>query len=261
MRGQNYKKSETEMGKQITKFMFYELYWSLIKNESEKTAGRLIKRICQYIFTGNKLPTLKDKKEAFVWSNIEDFLTRSKEAEINGKTLKTLNQQMRHFAFLETYYRAIDLMDDEQSGAYLKALCKYMFEGVETTELIPPADAYFTLAKLKLSLSKKRSNAAKTSRKTEKKSRQNDLSAVGENDIKETGKAMEEEIKPMTFEEFMGLHPAIKDDIYPNGRGILKSVDWARLNELIETDKSLEQNHSLYWLLQSEKCRAAINNG
>ena len=249
------------MGKQITKFMFYELYWSLIKNESEKTAGRLIKRICQYIFTGNKLPTLKDKKEAFVWSNIEDFLTRSKEAEINGKTLKTLNQQMRHFAFLETYYRAIDLMDDEQSGAYLKALCKYMFEGVETTELIPPADAYFTLAKLKLSLSKKRSNAAKTSRKTEKKSRQNDLSAVGENDIKETGKAMEEEIKPMTFEEFMGLHPAIKDDIYPNGRGILKSVDWARLNELIETDKSLEQNHSLYWLLQSEKCRAAINNG
>lgn len=46
------------MGKQITKFMFYELYWSLIKNESEETEGRLIKRICQYMFTGNKLPTL-----------------------------------------------------------------------------------------------------------------------------------------------------------------------------------------------------------
>ena len=58
------------------------------------------------MFTGNKLPTLKDKKEAFIWSNIEDFLIRSKEAEKNGKSLKTLNQQMRHFAFLETYYRA-----------------------------------------------------------------------------------------------------------------------------------------------------------
>ena len=104
------------MGNQITKFMFYELYWSLIKNESDQTAGRFIKRICQYMFTGNKLPTLKDKKEAFIWSNIEDFLIRSKEAEKNGKSLKTLNQQMRHFAFLETYYRAIDLMDDEQSG-------------------------------------------------------------------------------------------------------------------------------------------------
>lgn len=246
-----------EMGNQITKFMFYELYWSLIKNESEQTVGRFIKRICQYMFTGNKLPTLKDKKEAFIWSNIEDFLIRSKEAEKNGKSLKTLNQQMRHFAFLETYYRAIDLMEEEQSGAYLKALCKYMFDGIETTELKPPVDAYFALAKLKLSLSKKRSNAAKTSRKTEKKSHQNDLSAVGESDIKET----EEKMKPMTFEEFMGLHPAIKDDIYPNGRGVLKSVDWARLNELIETDKSFEQNHSLYWLLQSEKCRAAIKNG
>lgn len=135
LRGQNKKKSEMEMGNQITKFMFYELYWSLIKNESDQTAGRFIKRICQYMFTGNKLPTLKDKKEAFIWSNIEDFLIRSKEAEKNGKSLKTLNQQMRHFAFLETYYRAIDLMDDEQSGAYTKALCKYMFEGIETTDL------------------------------------------------------------------------------------------------------------------------------
>lgn len=249
------------MGKQITKFMCYELYWSLIKNESDQTAGRFIKRICQYMFTGNKLPTLKDKKEAFIWSNIEDFLIRSKEAEKNGKSLKTLNQQMRHFAFLETYYRAIDLMDDEQSGAYMKALCGYMFEGIETTELIPPADAYFALAKLRLSLSKKRSNAAKTSRKTEKNSHQNDLLTVGETDVKETGNTMEEERKPMTFDEFMRLHSAIKDDIYPNGRGILRRVNWARLNELIETDNSLEQSHSLYWLLQSEKCRAAIKNG
>ena len=238
------------MENQITKFMFYELYWSLIKNESEQTAGRFIKRICQYMFTGNKLPIIKDKKEAFIWSNIEDFLNRSKEAELNGKSLKTLNRQMRHFAFLETYYRAIDLMDDEQSGAYLKALCMYMFENVETTDLTPPADTYFALAKLKLSLSKKRSNAAKTSKKPDKKG-----------DITETAKRNEEERNMMSFEEFMRLHPAIKDDIYPNGRGILKSVDWARLNELIETDKSLEQNHSLYWLLQSEKCSEAINNG
>lgn len=238
------------MGNQITKFTFYELYWSLIKDETEEAVGRFIKRICQYMFTGNKLPTLKDKKEAFIWSNIEDFLIRSKEAEKNGKSLKTLNQQMRHFAFLETYYRAIDLMDDEQSGAYLKALCKYMFEGIETTKLIPPADSYFALAKLKLSLSKKRSNAAKTIRKTEKK-----------DDITGAEKGMEKESKPMTFDEFMRLHSAIKDDIYPNGRGILRRVNWARLNELIEADKSLEQSHSLYWLLQSEKCRVAIKNG
>ncbi len=238
------------MGNQITKFMFYELYWSLIKNETEQMAGRFIKRICQYMFTGNKLPTLKDKKETFIWSNIEDVLARSKEAEMNGKSLKTLNRQMRHFAFLETYYRAIDLMDEEQSGAYMKALCGYMFEGIETAELLPPIDAYFALAKLRLSLSKKRSNAAKTIRKTEKK-----------DDITGTGKGMEEERIQMTFDGFMKLHPAIKDDIYPNGRGILRRVNWARLNELIEADKSLEQSHSLYWLLQSEKCRAAIKNG
>lgn len=112
-----------------------------------------------------------------------------------------------------------------------------------------------------MSLSKKRSNAAKTSRKTSNKPRPNDLLTVGETDVKETGNAMEEERKPMTFDEFMKLHPAIKDNIYPNGRGVLKSVDWARLNELIETEQSLEQSHSLYWLLQNEKCRGAVNNG
>lgn len=132
---------------------------------------------------------------------------------------------------------------------------------IETTELIPPADAYFALAKLRLSLSKKRSNAAKASRKTAKKSHQNDILTVGETGVKETENAMENEKEPMTFEEFMGLHPAIKDDIYPNGRGILKNMNWTRLNEIIETDKSLEQCHSLYWLLQNEKCRGTVNNG
>ena len=46
-------------------------------------------------------------------------------------------------------------MDDEQSGAYTKALCKYMFEGIETTGLIPPADAYFCTCETQIIVIKK----------------------------------------------------------------------------------------------------------
>lgn len=242
------------METKIEKFMFYDLYWSLIKSESNKTAGRFAKRICAAMFTDSELPRIEDKEEAFVWSNIEDILKRSKEAERNGGTTKTLNRQMRHFAFLETYYRAIDLMNEEQSGAYLKALCMYMFENAEPPKLLSPVDKYFSLAKLKLSLSKVRSNAAKSDGKPAKTVAKERAQEVMQT---ETAK----EIEPLSFEKFMELHPTLKDDLYPNSRGMLRSVDWAKVNDIIGQDSRLSQNRSLYWLMQDERIKAIIKNG
>ncbi len=75
---------------------------------------------------------------------------------------------MLHFAFLNVYYKAIKLMNDEDSGAYLKALCSYAFNGKQTVKLKPSVDGYFEFAKLKLELSKLRATSGKKGGKTER---------------------------------------------------------------------------------------------
>ncbi len=253
------------MENKVTKFMFYDLYWSLIKGGNNKAAGRFAKRICTVMFTDDEPASIEDKEEAFVWSNIEDILRRSKEVELNGKTAKSLNRQMAHFAFLESYYRAIDLMNEEQSGAYLKALCMYMFENAEPPKLPPPADKYFALAKLKLSLSKMRSIAArsdgKKSREAAEERAQKTVEAADEELVKEEANGSAEEAVPMTFEEFKKLHPNIDDDIFQSGKKTLDRMDWDKVNDLIKQDKTLSEVHSLYRLLQNERVKTAIKNG
>lgn len=248
------------MGNKITKFMSYDLYWSLIKNGSNKAAGRFAKRICTAMFTDNELPDITDKEEAFVWSNIEDILKRSKGIEQSGKIAKTLNKQMRHFTFLEAYYRAIDLMNEEQSGVYIKALCICL--------RIPNrlnAFRLWTNILLLQNLNCRFLKCVAMPRNWRAKVRKKKLTfeTVSEDNSenKQTDEVTEREIKPLTFEEFMKLHPTIKDDVYPNSRGILKSVDWTVLHEIIMQDSGLSQNRSLFWLLQDEKTKSAILNG
>jgi hypothetical protein len=136
-------KTEESMDGQLKRFTFYDLYWKLVKNVDNNTAGRIIKSICEYVFCGVQPSQIADDTEAFIWSNIEDILTRVKQLESAGKTPKSYNKRMAHFAFLESYYKAIKLMSDEDGGEYIKALCGYMFDGKEPKKLKPPVDMYF----------------------------------------------------------------------------------------------------------------------
>ena len=128
------------MNGQLKRFTFYDLYWKLVKNVDNNTAGRIIKSICEYEFGGSQPSQIADDTEAFIWSNIEDVLARVKQLEMENKAPKSYNKKMAHFAFLESYYKAIKLMSDEDSGEYLKALCGYMFDGKEPKKLKPPVD-------------------------------------------------------------------------------------------------------------------------
>ena len=141
--------------KQLTQFTFYDLYWDLIKQSDDGAAGRLIQNICKYMFTDEPITEPKDDKENYFWSNIVDVLDEDKLCELSGRIPKTLNRKMRHFTFLDTYYKAIKLMTEAESEQYVKALCNYMFDGTER-KLKPPVDAYFALAKRKLSLARTR---------------------------------------------------------------------------------------------------------
>ena len=153
--------------KQLTQFTFYDLYWDLIKQSDDGTAGRLIRNICKYMFTDVPITEPQDDKENYFWSNIVNILDEDKQCELSGKIPKTLNRKMRHFTFLDTYYKAIKLMTETESGQYVKAICDYMFDGTER-KLKPPVDAYFALAKRKLSLARTRKKIGAIGGKTDK---------------------------------------------------------------------------------------------
>lgn len=54
------------MDKQLKRFTFYDLYWKLVKNVNNITAGRIIKNICEYEFCGTQPSQIADDTEAFM---------------------------------------------------------------------------------------------------------------------------------------------------------------------------------------------------
>lgn len=228
---------------QLKHFTFYELYWKLVKNVNNITAGRIIKNICAYEFCGEQSAQITDDTEGFIWSNIEDVLARVKQLETVGKTPKSFNKKMAHFAFLDSYYKAIKLMNDKDSGEYLKALCGYMFDGKEPKKLKPPVDTYFDLAKTKLELSKVRIISGGKGGKSEKVK-------VTDEQITEVTNRHNQGI---TFEEFMNLHPHIQNDLYASRLHLLDKVDWGYLDIGLDNCKEYKNCTSLYAILKHYK--------
>ena len=218
------------------------MYWKLIKNESDQTAGRFISNVCEYMFDGKQITEPTDNKEAFIWTTAEEFLCKTKEIETAGKTPKTFNKKMAHFAFEDNYYKAIRLMSEEEGGAYIKALCGYMFDGVEPKKLKPPVDSYYDIAKIRLQLSKVRITSGRKGGKTER---------VLLND--EAIKRQTDKPYLMTYEEFMKLHPQIKKDLYSSREYLLKGVDWNVLSIGLEKSEKYKNSTSLFEILTHRK--------
>lgn len=228
--------------KQLKQFTFYDLYWDLMRQSDDASAGRLVRNICQYMFTNEIVAEPQDDKENFFWSNIVDLLEEDKQIEMCGKQPKNLNAKMRHFTFVDTYYKAIKLMSEAESGQYVKAICEYMFNGTEK-KLKSPVDTYFTLAKRKLKLSKTRKKIGSIGGKQER--------------VKVTDKEINERTNKgeyqVTYDEFMRLHPSIVNDIYASHRDMLNGVDWGWLDMGLDKHPEYKQCTSLYQILLHKK--------
>lgn len=224
--------------KQLTQFTFYDLYWELIKQLKDDAAGRMATNICKFMFTEEDIPFPTDDKENYFWSNLIDILAEDKEIEQNGKTPKMLNNKMRHFTFLDTYYKAFKLITIEECGAYIKAICSYMFDGVEKT-LKPSIAGYFALAKRKMELSRKRKKIGSIGGKSER--------------VKLTDEQISERTNNggyyLTYEEFMQLHPNIQNDLYASRQHLLKDVDWTWLDYGLDKHPEYKKCNSLYQIL------------
>lgn len=227
--------------RQLKQFTFYDLYWDLIRQSDDASAGRLIRNICQYMFTNETVAEPQDDRENFFWSNIADLLEEDKQTEMSGKQPKTLNSKMRHFTFVDTYYKAIKLMTEAESGQYVKAICEYMFNGTER-KLKSPVDVYFALAKRKLELSRTRKKIGSVGGKQER--------------IKVTDKQVEMVTKTecgVSFDEFMSMHPNIVNDLYNSNKRLLNGVDWGYLDMGLDKHPEYKNCDSLFRILTHYK--------
>ena len=224
--------------KQLAQFTFFDLYWELIKQLENEAAGRFASNICAFMFTDEEVTAPEDDKENFFWSNIVDVLEEDKRIEQQGKMPKTLNKKMRHFTFCKTYYMAFKLMTAAEYGEYIKAICSYMFEGVEL-KLKPSLQGYFVLAKrtLRLAQTRKRVGANGGSNK-----RQSTPSI-------EIKSQLTQAEAPFTFDGFMRNNPHVRDDIYGNGKRLKENVDWKLLNENLRNNEAFSESTSLYHIL------------
>lgn len=227
--------------RQLKQFTFYDLYWDLIRQSDDASAGRLIRNICQYMFTNETVAEPQDDRENFFWSNIADLLEEDKQTEMSGKQPKNLNSKMRHFTFVDTYYKAIKLMTEAESGQYVKAICEYMFNGTER-KLKSPVDVYFALAKRKLELSRTRKKIGSVGGKQER--------------IKVTDKQVEMVTKTecgVSFDEFMSMHPNIVNDLYNSNKRLLNGVDWGYLDMGLDKHPEYKNCDSLFRILTHYK--------
>lgn len=227
--------------KRLKQFTFYDLYYEALKELPDEAAGRMAKNICRFMLTSEEVPEPQDDRENFFWSNIVDLLEEDKQIELCGKQPKYLNEKMRHFTFVETYYKAIKLMTDAESGQYIKAICEYMFYGTER-KLKPPVDIYFSFAKKKLELSRKRKSSGSKGGATTR---------VKVSD-KEISKATEKKNQYVSFDDFMSENPQIKNDLYASRMHLLDGVNWMKLDCGLEKS-DYKDCDSLYRILMHKE--------
>ena len=224
--------------KQLTQFTFFDLYAELMDTLMDEERGKMLRAMCEFMFKDDVQTELKDKKLIFLWGNFIDYLIVDKTAQEGGRMPKGLNSRMKHFTFHRNFYEAVELMDNKQSGQYVKAIYNYALNGQELSKLSSPVDMYFKLAKRKLELSKIRSNVGRKGGQTERIKLTDEL--INERTDTEYG---------MTFGKFMRLHPNVENDLYASHQDMLKGVDWGLLDIGLDRHPEYKTCNSLYRLL------------
>ncbi len=228
--------------KQLKQFTFYDLYAELMDVLNDEERGKLLRHICGYMFTNSERNELTDKKLIYLWGNIVDYLDVDKQAQLNGRTAKSLNKQMRHFTFYRNFYEAVELMEDKQAGQYVKAVYSYALNNAEPSKLVSPVDLYYTLAKRKLELSKVRSSIGKKGGKAERIP----VTTEQVNAIQPKG------LSSIGMDGFLLNNPQVKNDIFKSSMHLTEGIDWTTLDEELP-NSAYGDSKSLYQILTHYK--------
>ena len=186
----------------------------------------MLHRICEFMFEG-KDNRFDEQKFNVIWADLKGILSHQRQEKLNGKNVSKYDRLWRHFIFKKSYYDKLKLMNLNDGGAYIRAICEQAFEGKIAKDLPPQAEKFYTLARLTLDVSLERKKAGSKGGKSKAKSKPikrtiDDLKALGC-----TGNLSAE-------------------------NPILEGVDLNKLYDYIKAHKDL-QNLSLYKAVESYK--------
>ena len=155
----------------------------MLKDESNTDIACMLHQICEYMFEG-KDTDFDEQKFNVIWADLKDILSLQRQEKLNGKKVSKNDRLWRHFSFKKSYYDKLKLMNLNDSGAYIKAICEQAFEGKIAKDLPQQAEKFYTLARLTLDVSLERKKAGSKGGKSNAKSKPikrtiDDLKALG----------------------------------------------------------------------------------
>ena len=232
----------------MKQFTFYKLYSDILDGMNDTDAGKFAMRICEYEFE-DKLPGEElNGKERFYWNNIADMLAEIKEAENSSRPLKRYNLRSEHFTFYETYFDAMKLLKGGNLGAFVKAICGYMFQGTEPQFKDVTAQGYFNLCKRKMDLSKKRKASGRTGGAQKKK-----VCAVSPiEDTTSTPQGIQADApqEKLTYVDFRAVYPDIQGSLFGSAERYKSELDWSNVSAKYEMDEELKKEKNIFRLVR-----------
>lgn len=247
----------------MKQFTFYKLYSDILDGMNDTDAGKFAMRICEYEFEDKQPEEELSGKERFYWSNISDMLAEVKEAESSGKSLKKFNLRSEHFTFYETYFDAMKLLKGGDLGAFVKAICAYMFRGEVVQFKDKEIQGYYNLCKLKMDISKKRKSCGSRGGKAKCGTIKIEASAKQETDKQPVTSQYMPKITPveeqpgskegMTYERFRSAYPDIQGNLYGASERYISDLNWADVAAKFEADEELGKVRNIYYLARNYK--------
>ena len=111
-----------------------------------------------------------EQKFNVIWADLKGILSLQRHEKLDGKKASKYDRLWRHFAFKKSYFDKLKLMNLNDGGAYIKAICGQAFEGKIAKDLPPQAEKFYSLARLTLDLSLERKKAGSKGGKAKAKS-------------------------------------------------------------------------------------------
>ena len=115
----------------------------------------MVTHICEYVFEDKDFD-FDDRTMQVIWEDLKPILTVQKQAIIDEKKSVRYDRIWKNFAFTKNYFNKLKLMNLNDGGAYIRAICEQAFEGKIAKNLPPKAEKYYTLSRLTLDLSLER---------------------------------------------------------------------------------------------------------
>ena len=233
----------------MEQFTFYELYADILQSMDDISAGKLANCICAYEFEDREPMEQLSDKEDFYWSNIAGILKEVKETESIGKIPKKYNLQSKHFTFYETYYKAMKLMNIKKQGIFVKAICAYMFGNEEPKFEDGTMQAYFTLCKRKLDVSKKRKSSGQRGGAQKKKVCA--VSPIEDTTLTPQGIQADAPQEKLTYEDFRAAYPEIQGSLFGSAERYKQALNWSDVAAKRATDEELQKERNIFRLARS----------